>query len=151
MSCEAVSDGHGRTRRSALTDELLPRPAPCHGLHLGGEFGSDGGVSSLDDFKDDDNQSRRAEWEHLSPETITALEEERKTSESQHGSPSQIPRRKKSSEPKSPALRPVVFDGREDDEVTNQIERERLSGNPIPFKSSSIVCCRVEPTKNAGS
>ncbi|WAR55265.1 hypothetical protein PtB15_6B3 [Puccinia triticina] len=96
--------------------------------YLGGEFGSDGGVSSLDEFKDEDNQQdRRAEWEHLSPETITALEEERKTSENQHGSPSQIPRRKKSSEPKSPALRPVVFDGRDDDEVTDQIERERVS------------------------
>lgn len=112
--------------------------------YLGGEFGSDGGVSSLDDFKDDDNQNRRAEWEHLSPETITALEEERKTSESQHGSPSQIPRRKKSSEPKSPALRPVVFDGREDDEVTDQVERERLS-NSLELVSSPRTSSHRSP------
>lgn len=93
--------------------------------YLGGEFGSEGSVSSLDDFKEDDAQNRRAEWEHLSPETITALEEERKTSENQHGSPSPIPRRKKSSEPKSPALRPVVIDGRDDDETSSQSGRDR--------------------------
>ncbi|KAH9465085.1 hypothetical protein Pst134EB_004571 [Puccinia striiformis f. sp. tritici] len=112
--------------------------------YLGGEFGSDGGVSSLDDCKDEDNQDRRAEWEHLSPETITALEEERKTSENQHGSPSQIPRRKKSSEPKSPALRPVVFDGRDDDEVTDQIERERISHH-LDLSSSPRISSHRSP------
>ncbi|PLW34135.1 hypothetical protein PCASD_11606 [Puccinia coronata f. sp. avenae] len=97
--------------------------------YLGGEFGSDGGVSSQDDGDQQQQQNRRAEWEHLSPETITALEEERKTSESHHhGSPSPIPRRKKSSEPKSPALRPVVFDGREDDD-DNHFDPERLPLN----------------------
>lgn len=100
--------------------------------YLGGEFGLDGSnsdasdVSSLDDFQDEDHNSRRAEWEHLSPETITALEEERKTSEqfNQQGSPSQLPRRRKSSEQKSPALRPVVLDGREEEDQDDAIERE---------------------------
>ncbi|EGF99548.1 uncharacterized protein MELLADRAFT_94239 [Melampsora larici-populina 98AG31] len=101
--------------------------------YLGGEFGADGGnadtsdMTSLDEFKDGDHYSRRAEWEHLSPETITALEEERKTSEqlNQQGSPSQLPRRRKSSEQKSPALRPVVLDGREEEEdQTDDIDSE---------------------------
>ncbi|KAH9819906.1 hypothetical protein DFH28DRAFT_954711 [Melampsora americana] len=100
--------------------------------YLGGEFGADGGnpdasdMTSLDELKDGDHYSRRAEWEHLSPETITALEEERKTSEqfNQQGSPSQLPRRRKSSEQKSPALRPVVLDGREEEDQADAIDGE---------------------------
>ncbi|KAI8446653.1 hypothetical protein BY996DRAFT_7797118 [Phakopsora pachyrhizi] len=122
--------------------------------YLGGEFGLDGNISdgcdtsSQDDFKDDDHNNQRAEWEHLSPETITALEEERKTSEglNPNGSPSQLPRRRKSSEPKSPALRPVVFDGRDDDEdAVNEVFKEggahglgvmENSGSPSPVNCS---------------
>ncbi|KAI9620378.1 hypothetical protein KEM48_008201 [Puccinia striiformis f. sp. tritici PST-130] len=70
--------------------------------YLGGEFGSDGGVSSLDDCKDEDNQDRRAEWEHLSPETITALEEERRLPKTSTDPPPKSLDEKRAPSPKVP-------------------------------------------------
>ncbi|KAG0144411.1 hypothetical protein CROQUDRAFT_660084 [Cronartium quercuum f. sp. fusiforme G11] len=110
--------------------------------YLGGEFGGEGGNAEAGEMGED-QFSGRAEWEHLSRETITALEEERKTSEQLHqqGSPSKMLRRRKSSEQKSPALRPVVLDGREEEEEEDPqvaIEREFCSLNATSLDTSLI-------------
>lgn len=109
--------------------------------YLGGEFGAENGNTDAGEMGEG-QYSGRAEWEHLSPETITALEEERKTSEQlqQDGSPSKLPRRRKSSEQKSPALRPVVLDGREEEEEMQlPMDREFCSLNAGSLDTSLIT------------
>lgn len=112
--------------------------------YLGGA-GSDAGsdtsdVSSLDEFQDPEQQ--RADWEHISPETIAALEEDRKTAETL-GSPLQSPRRRNSSGSRSPALRPVLTDGGEvmdEDAVVDDFPASRSparSPNLAPRSPSS--------------
>lgn len=54
---------------------------------------------------DDSGSDLRPEWSDMSPDIISALEEER---DSIHGSPRSPRPRRGSSEPKSPALRPVL-------------------------------------------
>ncbi|KDE05127.1 hypothetical protein MVLG_04469 [Microbotryum lychnidis-dioicae p1A1 Lamole] len=83
-----------------------------------GEEGSDDdGVSEfeLEEERMDERQRKaiavRNEWEHISPETITALEEERAAALPHSPRPS---RRRSSTGPISPALRPVLID-RDDD------------------------------------
>ncbi|GAA94758.1 uncharacterized protein L969DRAFT_94615 [Mixia osmundae IAM 14324] len=77
-----------------------------------------------DETASDEGDELKA-WEQLSPETISALEEERVHSLSPAGSPRSPRPRRSSQEPRSPALRPVlssrydddkVFDSRSDDE-----------------------------------
>ncbi|KAK4703245.1 hypothetical protein P7C70_g2979, partial [Phenoliferia sp. Uapishka_3] len=79
---------------------------------------SDGSVSDLDIDEEVSKDQIRQEWEAISPETITALEEERNA-----GSPrSPRPRgRRASTGPISPALRPVVID-RDDETVDDEVE-----------------------------
>ncbi|GAA5980477.1 hypothetical protein JCM10908_001665 [Rhodotorula pacifica] len=68
-----------------------------------------------------DERSGRIEWEHISPETITALEEERAASSTSPAVPNSPrpprSRRRSSTGPVSPALRPVLID-RDDDGAT---------------------------------
>ncbi|GAA6005583.1 hypothetical protein JCM10207_005258 [Rhodosporidiobolus poonsookiae] len=75
-------------------------------------FGDDSGSAIGDDADEGmDERRSRNEWEHISPETITALEEERRAAVVPN---SPRPRRRSSAGPVSPALRPVIFD-RDDD------------------------------------
>ncbi|GAA6035376.1 hypothetical protein JCM8097_008842 [Rhodosporidiobolus ruineniae] len=67
-----------------------------------------------------DEQRSRNEWEHISPDTITALEEERRAA-AVPSSP-RPSRRRSSTGPVSPALRPVVFD-RDDDSSSSAISK----------------------------
>ncbi|GAA5862850.1 hypothetical protein JCM8547_006570 [Rhodosporidiobolus lusitaniae] len=65
-----------------------------------------------------DEKRSRNEWEHISPETITALEEERLAA-AVPNSP-RPSRRRSSTGPVSPALRPVIID-RDDDGTTTSV------------------------------
>ncbi|EGU13198.1 hypothetical protein RTG_00359 [Rhodotorula toruloides ATCC 204091] len=78
-------------------------------------------------------QAMRHEWEHISPETISALEEERAASRVPNSPrPS---RRRSSTGPISPALRPVIFD-RDDDGTCgpsdNSAMQEGDEEGPVP-------------------
>ncbi|GAA5896651.1 Far11p [Sporobolomyces salmoneus] len=78
-------------------------------------------------------EKRRNQWEHISPETITALEEERAAAQIPN-SPRPMRRRSSSGNPVSPALRPVLFD-REDEPSSaggpTLVDEEE---GPIPFE-----------------
>ncbi|BGP12930.1 hypothetical protein JCM10213_004349 [Rhodosporidiobolus nylandii] len=74
-------------------------------------FGDDGSGQPGEEG-DVDERTSRHEWEHISPDTITALEEERRAA-AVPSSP-RPSRRRSSTGPVSPALRPVIFD-RDDD------------------------------------
>ncbi|GAA5831511.1 hypothetical protein JCM11251_004048 [Rhodosporidiobolus azoricus] len=74
-------------------------------------FGEDEGGRNGEEPEIDERTSRN-EWEHISPETITALEEERRAA-TVPSSPRPT-RRRSSTGPVSPALRPVIFDRDED-------------------------------------
>ncbi|KAI5478586.1 hypothetical protein MNV49_004845 [Pseudohyphozyma bogoriensis] len=88
-------------------------------LGFGRDDASDGSVSDLDIDEIDEAQNR-VEWEAMSPETISALEEERKATTSSPLSPR--PRSRRSSQgPISPALRPVLID-LDDDSTGEQVE-----------------------------
>ncbi|GAA5872543.1 hypothetical protein JCM16303_004557 [Sporobolomyces ruberrimus] len=79
-------------------------------------------------------EKRRNQWEHISPDTITALEEERAAS---HVPNSPRPMRRRSSTgPVSPALRPVLFD-REDEPVSTGGVAVDEDEGPIPFEEHS--------------
>ncbi|ORY85409.1 hypothetical protein BCR35DRAFT_302898 [Leucosporidium creatinivorum] len=87
---------------------------------LGGEASSDGSVSEFD--IEEDEERRRNEWEHISPETITALEEERAAGLPHSTSP-RPSRRRSSTGPISPALRPVLID--RDDDAAEAVEESQ--------------------------
>ncbi|GAA5892539.1 hypothetical protein JCM6882_005642 [Rhodosporidiobolus microsporus] len=75
-------------------------------------FGEEGMEGRAGEEEVIDERTSRNEWEHISPETITALEEERRAGDVPNSPrPS---RRRSSTGPVSPALRPVIFD-RDDD------------------------------------
>lgn len=109
---------------------------------LGGGGSSDGSVSEFD--IEEDEEQRRHEWEHIrwvfsppsaslpapaladplpslpcSPETITALEEER-AHNLPHSTSPRPSRRRSSTGPISPALRPVLID--RDDDAVDMVE-----------------------------
>ncbi|KAM0755828.1 hypothetical protein T439DRAFT_13398 [Meredithblackwellia eburnea MCA 4105] len=90
----------------------------------GSSGSSDGSVSDLDMDEEMDREQIRHDWEAISSETITALEEERNASASPR-SP-RVRGRRASAGPISPALRPIVID-RDDDAV--EVETE---GGPAP-------------------
>ncbi|GAA5955174.1 hypothetical protein JCM3765_003235 [Sporobolomyces pararoseus] len=92
--------------------------------------GSVGDVSQVGG--DEGEEKRRNQWEHISPETITALEEERAAA-AVPNSPRPM-RRRSSTGPISPALRPVLFD-REDEPTTAGTDTivDEAEG-PIPFE-----------------
>ncbi|GAA5942331.1 uncharacterized protein JCM15063_002973 [Sporobolomyces koalae] len=107
---------------------------------LDGGSGTEGvaadGVARTGEEGDD---KRRNQWEHISPETITALEEERAASQVPNSPrPS---RRRSSTGPVSPALRPVLFD-REDEPTSAEngimgIATGDEDEGPIPFEEHS--------------
>ncbi|GAA6052338.1 hypothetical protein JCM3770_007259 [Rhodotorula araucariae] len=80
-----------------------------------------------------DEESSRHEWEHISPETITALEEERAASARLPPHSPRPMRRRSSTGPISPALRPVLID--RDDDAAGAVEGAVQDGEeegPVP-------------------
>ncbi|GAA5831311.1 hypothetical protein JCM3766R1_003007 [Sporobolomyces carnicolor] len=96
-----------------------------NGVGAAGDGGTIGGEEA--------EEKRRNQWEHISPETITALEEERAAAQIPN-SPRPLRRRSSSGSPVSPALRPVLFD-REDEPASaaGPIVVDEEEG-PIPFE-----------------
>ncbi|SCV68896.1 BQ2448_1017 [Microbotryum intermedium] len=92
----------------------------------GSDEGSEVSKFELEEDTMDERQraamAARNEWEHISPETITALEEERAAALPHSPRPS---RRRSSTGPISPALRPVLID-RDDDSTL-----ESSGGNAV--------------------
>ncbi|GAA6059340.1 hypothetical protein JCM10212_003238 [Sporobolomyces blumeae] len=97
-----------------------------------GEDGFEGGVGAdgLAGGDGADGEKRRNQWEHISPQTITALEEERAAASNAPKSSPRLSRRRSSTGPISPALRPVLFD-RDDDPVGTAGSRVGLDGNAL--------------------
>ncbi|KAM0793066.1 hypothetical protein ACM66B_000552 [Microbotryomycetes sp. NB124-2] len=95
---------------------------------------SDGAVSDFD-IDDVESEERRArhEWQHISPETISALEEEKAAAAPNSPSPRLNRRRSSTGPPVSPALRPVLID-RDDDQIDLQ---EQVREGPTPSEPHS--------------
>ncbi|GAA5863667.1 hypothetical protein JCM1840_000097 [Sporobolomyces johnsonii] len=87
-----------------------------------------------DDGDEIDERRSRHEWEHISPETITALEEERAATMAVPNSP-RPQRRRSSTGPISPALRPVLID--RDDESSAATETIEQDEGPVPTNPHS--------------
>ena len=118
-------DGSGAQAESAWNrlGEILGEAEDISDSESVGSMGflryGDVGDGSESDGSDDAAGDLRPDWSEMSPDIIMALEEERDQAVL-HGSPrSPRPRaRRGSSEPKSPALRPVLTDGYLDAEET---------------------------------
>ncbi|GAA5842352.1 hypothetical protein JCM9279_005355 [Rhodotorula babjevae] len=82
-----------------------------------------------------DERSSRNEWEHISPDTISALEEERDAAARVPNSPRPI-RRRSSTGPVSPALRPVLID-RDDDSASGSAVQGEEEEGPVPTSPHS--------------
>lgn len=98
-------------------------------------FGVDGTAGAGDASQaggDEGEEKRRNQWEHISPETITALEEERAAAAIPN-SPRPM-RRRSSTGPISPALRPVLFDREDETSTTGSDAIGDGEEGPIPFE-----------------
>ncbi|BGP36956.1 Factor arrest protein 11 [Rhodotorula kratochvilovae] len=78
-----------------------------------------------------DERTSRHEWEHISPETITALEEERAAAARLPPHSPRPMRRRSSTGPISPALRPVLID-RDDDAAGGSAVQDGEEEGPVP-------------------
>ncbi|KAK4058163.1 Factor arrest protein 11 [Microbotryomycetes sp. JL221] len=98
----------------------------------------DGNVSEFDIDESIEDSERRArhEWQHISPETISALEEEKKAGSAPNSPSPRLSRRRSSTGPPvSPALRPVLID-RDDDQV-GEFNDEQVREGPMPSEPHS--------------
>lgn len=92
------------------------------------DTGSDGSVSDLDIDEEAEQRQARSDWVHMSPETITALEEERNSTSPR--SP-RTRNRRSSTGPISPALRPILIDRDDDTAIVDEMD------GPVPAEAHS--------------
>ncbi|KAK4054759.1 Factor arrest protein 11 [Microbotryomycetes sp. JL201] len=100
---------------------------------VGDGTSSEGNVSDFDMDDLEAEQRARHEWQHISPKTISALEEEKAAAAPNSPSPRLNRRRSSTGPPVSPALRPVLID-RDDDQLDLQ---EQIREGPTPSEPHS--------------